>query len=207
MNYPTFNNPSNSPSTDRLQVRVGKGECPSPHSWRNKAGRVLWSMVYLLCFRPSPRVCYGWRRMLLCGFGARIGRNARIHPTARIWAPWNLVVGTEASVAHDVDCYCVDRLEIGDHATVSQYVMLCTATHDISDPNMRLVTAPIVISPQAWVCARAFVAPGVVIGVGAVVGAQSVVTRDVPAWTVVAGSPARFIKLRELSDAQPPENT
>ncbi|HLQ45630.1 MAG TPA: hypothetical protein VK137_12915 [Planctomycetaceae bacterium] len=95
----------------------------------------------------------------------------------------------------------MDRLEIGDHATVSQDAMLCTASHDISDPHMRLVTAPIVISPQAWVCARAFVAPGVVVGDGAVVGAQSVVTRDIPAWTVVAGSPARAIKPRKLSDS------
>jgi putative colanic acid biosynthesis acetyltransferase WcaF len=190
-----------------LQVRVSKVECPSPHTWGNKLGRVLWAVVYVALFRPSPRICYAWRRMLLRCFGARIGRNTRIHPTARLWAPWNLTVGTEASVAHDVDCYCVDRIEIGDHATVSQYAMLCTASHDLSDPNMRLVTAPIVISPQAWVCARAFVAPGVAIGIGAVVGAQSVVTRDVPAWTVVAGSPARAIKLRELSDGQPTQDT
>jgi putative colanic acid biosynthesis acetyltransferase WcaF len=183
----------------RLQVRVGRRDCPSPHSWRNKVGRVLWSMACAALFRPSPRICFGWRRLLLKCFGARIGANARIHPTVRIWAPWNLTIGTEASVAHSVDCYCVGPLEIGAHATVSQYAMLCTATHDVSDPNMGLITSPVVISDQAWVCARAFVAPGVVIGEGAVVGAQSVVTRNVAPWTIVAGNPARMINRRILT--------
>ncbi len=185
-----------------LEVRVSKSDCPSPHSLRNKISRVLWSLAYGFLFRPSPRFCYAWRRMLLRMFGAQIGRNARIHSTVRIWAPWNLTVGTEASIGHDVDCYSVDRLEICDHATVSQYAMLCTASHEITDPHMRLISAPVVIGPQAWVCARAFVSHGVTVGEGAIVGAQSVVTRDVPIWTVVAGNPARVIKPRVLVEKQ-----
>jgi len=190
---------TSTPTDRRLQVRVGKSDCPSPHSLNNKILRVLWSMAYVTLFRISPRICYGWRRMILRVFGARIGRNARIHPTVRIWAPWNLRIGSEVSIAHDVDCYSVNRIEIGDHATVSQYSMLCTATHNITDPHMGLVTAPILVASQAWVCARSFVAPGISIEEGAVVGAQSVVTRDVAAWTVVAGNPARFIKMRVLT--------
>lgn len=186
-------------TTESLRVRVSRRDCPSPHRWLNKVGRVLWSIVYAVFFRTSPRLCYGWRRMLLRLFGAKIGRNARIHQSVRVWAPWNLTVGDEASIASGVDCYCVDRLSVGDHATVSQDTMLCTATHDICDPCMKLITSPIVISPQAWVCARAFVSPGVTVGEGAVAGAQSVVTRDVPCWTVVAGNPARFIKQRTLT--------
>jgi putative colanic acid biosynthesis acetyltransferase WcaF len=186
----------------RPHISVSKQDCPSTHTFANKVGRVLWGVgvVYVVLFRPSPRVCYAWRRMLLRCFGASIDRNARIHPTARIWAPWNLVVGAEASIAHDVDCYCVDRLQIGDHATISQYAILCTASHDIADSHMRLVTAPIVIASQSWVCARAFILPGVTVGEGAVVGAQSVVTADVADWTVVAGNPARFVKARVLNN-------
>ncbi len=180
------------------RVAVSKRDCPSPHSTANKAGRVLWAVVWLVLFRLSPRVMYGWRRMLLRLFGARVGRNARISPSVRVWAPWNLTVGDEASLARDVDCYCVDKLRIGDHATVSQEAFLCTASHDIADPHMRLITAPIVIEDQAWVCARAYVAPGVRIGIGAVAGACAVVTRDVADWTVVAGNPARVVKSREL---------
>ncbi|HPM83405.1 MAG TPA: hypothetical protein PLF81_22030 [Candidatus Anammoximicrobium sp.] len=180
------------------RVAVSKRDCPSPHSAANKMGRVLWAAVWTLLFRPSPRICYGWRRMLLRAFGAQIGRNARISPSVCVWAPWNLAVGDEASLAHHVDCYCVDKLQIGAHATVSQEAFLCTASHDITDPHMRLITSPIVIEDQAWVCARAYVAPGVRIGIGAVAGACAVVTRDVADWTVVAGNPARVVKSREL---------
>lgn len=182
------------------QVRVDATVCPSPHSARNKLGRVAWSIVWWLLFRPTPRLAFGWRRLLLRAFGASIGRNARISPSVRIWAPWNLAVGDETSLAHDVDCYCVDRLIIGSHATVSQYALLCTASHDVSDPHMRLITAPIRIGDQAWVCAGTYVGPGVTIGAGAVAGARAVVTRDVPPWTVVAGNPAQHLRNRVLRD-------
>jgi putative colanic acid biosynthesis acetyltransferase WcaF len=183
-------------TNDPFQISVSRQDCPSPHSLANKMGRVLWAMVWWLLFRPSPRICFAWRRMLLRCFGARIGRNARISPSVRVWAPWNLTVGDEASIAHEVDCYSVDQITVGSHATVSQYAFLCTASHDVHDPHMRLTHAPITIGDQAWVCARAFVAPGVHIGSGAVAGACAVVTRDIPDWTIVAGNPAREIKRR-----------
>lgn len=174
--------------------------CPSPHSTRNKVGRVMWSIVWWTLFRPTPRIAFGWRRLLLRLFGASVGRNARISPSVRVWAPWNLTVGEEASIAHSVDCYCVDRLSIGRHATVSQYALLCTAGHDLGDPHMRLTTSPIRIGDQAWVCAGAYVGPGVTVGPGAAAGARAVVTKDVTPWTVVAGNPAQVIRERVLRE-------
>lgn len=181
-----------------LRIHTSKQDCPSPHSARNKLGRVLWATVWVLLFRPSPRLLYGWRRFLLRAFGARIGRNARLSPSVRIWAPWNLVVGAEVSVSHDVDCYCVDRLTIEDHATVSQYSLLCTASHDVTDPHMRLISAPVTLCAQSWVCAGAFVGPGVTVGAGAVVAARAVVVKSLDAWTIHGGNPARFLKTRDV---------
>ena len=108
-------------------------------------------------------------------------------------------MGEYSCLSHFVDCYCVAPIKIGAHATVSQYSYLCTASHDIEDPQMPLVTAPITIGEGAWVTAGVFIGPGVTIGEGAVVGARSVVLKDVEAWTVVAGNPAKFIKNRQLS--------
>jgi putative colanic acid biosynthesis acetyltransferase WcaF len=100
-------------------------------------------------------------------------------------------------LSHFVDCYCVDRIHIGRYATVSQYSYLCNASHDYNLPQLPLVTAPIVIGDYAWLMADTFVGPGVTIGEGAVVAARSTVIRDIDAWIVVAGSPARRVGSRD----------
>ena len=66
---------------------------------------------------------------------------------------------------------------------------------------MPLIGGPISIGEDAWVCARAFIGPGVKVGPGAVVGACAVVSKTVPDWTVVAGNPAREVKKRRIPTA------
>ncbi len=173
---------------------------PSPHSIWNKIGRVLWFWVYWLLFRPSPRFLFVWRIFLLRCFGARVSFKARVHPTAKIWAPWNLVMGDYATLAPGVDCYCVATVSIGAHATVSQYSYLCSATHDFEHPNMPLVSSPIVIHDQAWICADVFIGPGVTIGEGCVIGARSSVFSDMPAWHVCCGTPAAPVRKRVIKE-------
>lgn len=170
-------------------------------STRNKAARALWGIVYTLLFRFSPRPLHGWRRFLLRRFGATVGPGAHPYPRARVWAPWQLTMGTGSTLADDVDCYCVARVTLGDYATVSQYSYLCTAGHDtasLDGGHMPLVAAPIHIGARAWVAADVFIGPGVTIGDQAVVGARSTVHRDVGAGEIVAGSPPRFIRMRGL---------
>lgn len=176
---------------------------PSEHSTRNKIGRVLWHLVYIFLYRPSPRMLHPWRCMLLRMFGAKVGKDAHPSPLARIWAPWNLTLGQSSSLGEFVDVYCVAPIVIGRNCTISQYTYLCTASHDYHDPQMPLVTARITIGDGVWLCADVFVAPGVTIGEGAVVGARSSAFKDVPPWTVVAGSPAKVIGPRELKSQQP----
>ncbi len=183
------------PSLDQLQ------EFANPHGLKNKLLRVLWGWVWLLLFRPSPRLLFGWRAMLLRLFGARIGHGTRIHNSAQFWAPWNLTVERGAAIAENVDCYCVAPVFIGKGVNVSKYSFLCSAAHDITDPAGALTSAPITINAGAWVFADVFIGPGVTIGEGAVVGARSSVYRDVEPWVVVGGNPARFIKKRELKKA------
>ena len=163
---------------------------PALITGRGRLARVAWNLVQGTLYRYSPTVLHGWRCFLLRSFGARVGAKAHPYPRARIWAPWNLVMKPYSCLANDVDCYSVALIELGAHATVSQYSYLCAASHDYHDQTMPLVAAPIVVEAEAWVAADVFVGPGVNIGEGAVVGARSTVTRDVDPWTVVAGSPA-----------------
>jgi putative colanic acid biosynthesis acetyltransferase WcaF len=134
----------------------------------------------------------------LRAFGAKIGRGARIYPTVRVWAPWNLVLGNESALGYRVNCYNCATVTVGDYALVSQDTTLCAATHDYRLRSLPLVTRPITIESQAWICAEAFIGPGVRIGEGAVVGARASVFADVSPWTVVGGNPAKFLKRRTM---------
>jgi len=168
-------------------------------SLKNRLGRVVWGVVYILLFKYSPKPFHSWRSFILRLFGAKIGRGVHIYPGVKIWAPWNLEAHDEAGVANGVDLYCQGKIILGYRSIVSQRAFICAGTHDYTKEGHPLITAPIVIQDNAWVAAEAFVHPGVTIGEGAVIGARSVVTKDMPAWTVCAGHPCKPIKERILS--------
>ncbi|MGB3167304.1 MAG: putative colanic acid biosynthesis acetyltransferase [Alteraurantiacibacter sp.] len=168
-----------------------------PTSLANRAARGIWGLVWLFLYRPSPRPFHAWRRMLLRMFGAKVEAGAKPYPSATIWAPWNLVMRHGSTLGDGVDCYSVAVIELSPGATVSQRAFLCSASRDYDDPAMPLATAPIRVGPKAWVAAECFVGPGVELGEGAVCAARAVVTRDVPEWTVVAGSPAKALRERK----------
>lgn len=168
-------------------------------SVHNKIARILWHLVWLLLYRPTPRSFHPWRSFLLRFFGARLGSAVHIYPSSRVWAPWNLEMGDHACLSENVDCYCVDRISIGAYSTISQYSFLCSASHDYTQASMPLVTAPIRIGEHVWITADVFVGPGVSIGDGAVVTARSSVFSDIPSWMVARGNPAAPLKKREFS--------
>jgi putative colanic acid biosynthesis acetyltransferase WcaF len=192
---------SDSPAADDSAPVTSNANFRNPHSLANKMGRVAWAIVYWTCYRWTPARMGGWwRRWLLSRFGARLGR-AWFHPSVRIWAPWLLKAGDDVYV--DRGCYLYNPygIEIGDRVIISFDSVLCTPTHDYRQPDYPLCGDRIVIEGDSWIAARAFVSPGVTIARGAVVGACSVVTRDVPAWSVVGGNPAVVIKQRMLTTA------
>jgi putative colanic acid biosynthesis acetyltransferase WcaF len=169
----------------------------------NKIARTLWHVVWLLFYRPTPRFMHAWRRMLLRLFGAKLGKGVHPYPSARIWAPWNLEMGDHACLSEHVDCYCVDKIRIGAHSTISQYSFLCTASHDYTKAGMPLVTAPIGIADRVWITADVFVGPGVQIGEGAIITARSSVFTDIPAGMVARGNPAIPFKPRLMNEDKP----
>ena len=157
--------------------------------------RLLW-MPGAWIFRLSPRPCFGFRRWWLRLFGAKVGEQTNIYPSATIYFPWNLKIGEWSSIGEWALIYNLGLVRIGDRTTISQRTHLCAGTHDYRDPAMPLIKPPIVVGDDVWICADAFVGPGVNVGDGAVVGACSVAVRDIPAWSVAAGNPAKVIKPR-----------
>lgn len=167
----------------------------------NKLRRLIWNTCCLVLFRPfAGPLLWRWRNTVLRMFGAKIGKGCRISNSAKIWAPWNLELGTYVCLAPHSEIYSANKIIIGDKVTISQGAYLCGAGHDIAYINKPLITAPIKIESFAWVCADAFVGMGVTIGEGAVVGARAAVFKDVEPWTIVGGNPAKFIKKRIIKD-------
>jgi putative colanic acid biosynthesis acetyltransferase WcaF len=179
-------------------LNIEASRASRPYTRGEYAARVLWAIAFPL-FRYSPRPMFGWRRALLRLFGARISSSAHVYPSAHIYLPWNLTLGANASIGEWVLIYNLGPVVIGDSATISHRAHICAGTHDYHDPALPLLRLPIEIGNQAWVCADSFVGPGVKIGEGAVVGACAVVVKDVAPWQVVAGNPAAFIKVRQLT--------
>lgn len=165
----------------------------SPWSFSVRVRILLWQAGWLLLCRWTPKLANTWRLVVLRSFGARVFGHPFVHQRARIAMPWNLELHDRSCVGDRANLYSQDRITLRTRALVAQESYLCCGTHDLADPEWPLLTAPIDIGEGAFIGARAFVLPGISIGAQAVVGAMSVVTRDVPARTTVAGNPARSI--------------
>lgn len=164
----------------------------------NRLARVTWNIVYLILFRFIPSPLFAWRSALLRLYGAKIGKGVHVYPTVKIWAPWNLEIGDYSGIASGVILYSQGKIKIGKKVVISQGAHLCAGTHDYTDPGFPLITKPIKIEDHVWIAAEAFIHPGITIGEGTVIGARSVVTKDMPSWMVCAGHPCQPIKKREL---------
>ncbi|MEA2263117.1 MAG: putative colanic acid biosynthesis acetyltransferase WcaF [Acidobacteriaceae bacterium] len=162
----------------------------------NRMGRLAWSIIWTLLFRPSPRPFHAWRAFLLRGFGAKLGPNCHFYPRSRVWAPWNLECADGVTLGDEAEIYNPSVVSMGSHAIVSQQAYICGATHDYNDPAFPLISSPMSLGAYSWICARASVSPGVNVGEGAVLGLGSVATRDLEPWTVYAGVPAQRVKQR-----------
>ena len=105
-------------------------------------------------------------------------------------------MGEHSCLADGVLVYNLGPLSIGDHTVISQRVHICNGSHDYSKSDLPLLRPTSKIGSGVWICADAFIGPGVTIGDNAIVGACAVVTHDVPPMKIVAGNPAVVIRER-----------
>jgi putative colanic acid biosynthesis acetyltransferase WcaF len=170
-------------------------------SRKEQIARLIWNIVWTLFARPIPRSLLNrWKIFLLRCFGAKVHKTAKVYSGAKIYAPWNLEIGAYSCIASDVDFYNAAKITIGANVVISQKASLYTASHDITSPENKWFSKPVIIEDQAWIAAESFIMMGVTIGEGAVIGARAAVFKDVEPWTVVGGNPAKFIKKREIKE-------
>lgn len=175
----------------------------APYSLSLRIRRGVWALVSATLFRFSPLRLRGFRRLLLRVFGATVDQDVSIHNTASVDSPWNLKIGTRASIGERAWVYALDQITIGPDTCVGQGVYLLTGSHDTSSPTFALVTKSITIGEGCWIATRAVVLPGVEIGDFAVVGAGAVVTKAIPSATICGGNPCVPLRPRRLRPASP----
>lgn len=147
-------------------------------------GAFFGTIRYLIC-----------RNMLgYCGIGARIEPRAYFH-TGR-----TIHLGAYSSIGENARLH--GTVKIGDHVMMGEDVMIISQNHafartDITmDEQGFLPDQPVEIGNDVWIGSKAIILPGVKVGDGAIIGAGAVVTKDVPSFAIVGGSPARVLKMR-----------
>lgn len=176
---------------------------PSNFRGRSRFGVQFWWFVQETLFRWSPQFLYGFRVWLLRVFGARVGKGVVIRPTVTVTFPWKVTIGDYAWVGDDVVFYSLGEIEVGANAVVSQRSYLCAADHDYRQVDFPIRSCKITIGSQAWLAADVFVAPGVTIGEGAVIGARSSVFKDMPSRMVCFGNPCAPKRRRDSVEIGP----
>jgi putative colanic acid biosynthesis acetyltransferase WcaF len=178
-------------------LNISENRRVAKYSTNEQILRVLWGFAKPL-FHFSPRIFFRWRAFLLRLFGAKIGKNVHIYNSATIYMPWNFEIGDWSGIGEHAYIYNLGKISIGSKTTISQRAHLCAGTHDYTSPDLPLLKPAINVGDQAWICADAFVGPGVCVGEGAIVAARAVAVKSVEPWDIVAGNPARVIKKRIL---------
>lgn len=188
-------------TTTDVKVHQQNSPYDSPWSFSERMGVLLWHMCWTLFCSWTPKPLNAWRLLWLRLFGCKISGKPFVHQRARIQIPWNLSLGDRACLGDRANAYSLGLIEIKNAATVAQEAYLCTGTHDFSKPSLPLVTAKIIIEEEAFIGARAFIMPGIKVGKRSVVGACSVVTKDLPENMICVGQPCQPIKRRPVNDS------
>ena len=152
-----------------------------------------------MCCSWTPKFFNPWRLIILRIFGANIAGIPFVHSSAKIRIPWHLTLMHRACLGEKSNSYNLGKIEVHESATIAQEAYLCTGTHDFHKTSMQLITQKIIVRENAFIGVRAMILPGVTIGKNAIVGAQSVITKDLANDEIFAGNPARKIGLRKTS--------
>lgn len=130
--------------------------------------------------------------------GVRIGKGTTIHMGAKFFRPSGVSVGDDTIIGDRAFLDGRDRLIIGNHVDIASEVMIYNSEHDISAADFHAISEPVEIKDYVFIGPRAIILPGVTIGEGAIVAAGAVVTKDVEAFALVGGVPAKVIGERPL---------
>ena len=130
-------------------------------------------------------------------FRITVPEDSIIYGGARFFHPWRIRIGSHSIIGDHAFLDGRAGLHIGNNVNIAGEVRIYTMDHDIDDPGFAGRDAPVIIRDWVSIGSGVTILPGVTVNQGAAVASGAVVTRDVPAWTLVGGVPAAFIRRRE----------
>ena len=126
-------------------------------------------------------------------FYNQIGENSVVNNQLTVVLPKNVTIGSGVTVMNGALMMAAGGITIEDNVMIAANVQLISNNHDPYDRQI-LTCKPVLIKYGAWVGAGATILPGVTVGKYAIIGANSVVNKDIPDYAVAVGSPAKVVK-------------
>jgi maltose O-acetyltransferase len=171
--------------------------------------RSLWLIFYYSFAKHFPlsyrfgflgKISKTMRRIVCNQIFKSTGKNINIEKGASFGSGKNIEIGDDSGIGEN--CQIPDNIKIGRDVMMGPDVLIIGKNHEFQNLQipMRLQGAkdasPVVIGDDVWIGARTIILPGITINKGAIIGAGSVVTHDIPAFAICAGNPARVIRFR-----------
>jgi acetyltransferase-like isoleucine patch superfamily enzyme len=134
------------------------------------------------------------------------GRETMLDYRSFVRYPWRVSLGNGVAINRGCELYPSMQTDQGiitleDHVVLGPGVIIFASGHDYTALHLPDISAPVTVGKHAWIGGKSIILPGVTIGEGAVIGAGSVVTKDIPPYTVAVGNPAKVIKNRILTQS------
>ena len=164
----------------------------------SKIKRILWFLISPIFINNHFFPITSVKVWILKAFGAKIGRKLTLKPGVNIKYPWFLEVGDYVGIGENVWIDNLAKVSIGNQVSISQGAYLLTGNHDYTSPTFDLMIKGIELEDGVWIGAKSIVGPGVKAHSHAVLGAGSVLTQDMEAYTIYFGNPAKKIKERVI---------
>ena len=192
---------------------LGKVFHPIRVLYNNYMSRIVENL-YTGCLSVRINICNGsvirYPSIRIEGPGISIGQNSYIGKNAvittwrtKLYEKPQIIVGNGTNIGQNCHITAINRIEIGNYVLTGKYVTITDNAHGSvtldemkSDPNTRILVSkgPVIIEDNVWIGDKATICPNVRIGEGSIIGANTVVTKSIPSYSVAVGNPARIIK-------------